>query len=223
MNHDRTFEAYRKLHAMFSATTGMSLTGISTTTMIEGSSDNRRYHQPLFNNKLIQRYGNSYIIKLNNKGKSTFIIGPHWPGVLFTVAVVLGGTSANLHLLERNTNWSQTINFYFRTFIYVFCVLTIVLLLCTATTEPGIVFSNDKAIDDAAPNGFNMEQMPFCEICSVFQPKQKKISHCDTCNYCIEQLDHHCPWMVRTLRSWFTWLFIINWWFLWCCANYISP
>ena len=194
MNYDRSFEAYRKLHSIFS---GMSLTGTSTTSATEGPG-NLRYHQALSNTKFIQRYGNSYIVKLN-KGKRTYIVGPHWPGVLFTVVVILGGTSANLHLLEHNTNWSQSINLNFKVFIYVCCILTISLLLCTATTEPGIVFSNDKSTDDAL-DAFNLEQMPYCDVCSVFQPKQKRIGHCDTCNYCIEQLDHHCPWMVRLVR-----------------------
>lgn len=195
MNYDRSFEAYRKLHTIFS---GMSLTGTSTTSSTEGPGNHHRYHQSLSNTKFIQRYGNSYIVKLN-KGKGTFIVGPHWPGVLFTVVVILGGTSANLHLLEHNTNWSQTINLNFKVFIYVFCILSISLLLCTATTEPGIVFSNDKSTDDTLST-FNLEQMPYCDVCSVFQPKQKRIGHCDTCNYCIEQLDHHCPWMVRLVR-----------------------
>ena len=36
----------------------------------------------------------------------------------------------------------------------------------------------------------------YCEICSVIQQRGRNIHHCRDCGYCIEGMDHHCPWMV---------------------------
>ena len=182
------------------------------------------------------------------------MIGPHWFGVIITIGVILGGTIMNLRIIRHSEPLSASSDFALHTFIYVFCSLSIILLILTATTDPGIVFPNgetssmqnnpeiefEKEIEsqrmNKVPNSSggggdsssenssqgsadNMswedmeensrlvflsnrrndipDRCDYCEICSVVQEHGRKIRHCMDCGYCIEGLDHHCPWMVR--------------------------
>jgi hypothetical protein len=90
--------------------------------------------------KVFQRYGNSYILTLK---KGRFIIGPHWPGVLFTIGVVAVGTWINLRLLHKRSDLSAWSIFLFKVFFATFFTLVNIFLLLTATTDPGILFEND--------------------------------------------------------------------------------
>lgn len=38
----------------------------------------------------------------------------------------------------------------------------------------------------------------YCDRCKVNLPMDRSIGHCDICDACIDGLDHHCPWVVRT-------------------------
>jgi hypothetical protein len=35
----------------------------------------------------------------------------------------------------------------------------------------------------------------YCELCHIYSKASLKVKHCNDCGYCIEKLDHHCPWM----------------------------
>lgn len=55
----------------------------------------------------------------------------------------------------------------------------------------------------------------FCNICKVVARKDVKTEHCEDCGYCMEELDHHCPWSSKCIarrnvvifKIWFTSLF----------------
>lgn len=36
-------------------------------------------------------------------------------------------------------------------------------------------------------------RVKFCSSCYIFRPP--RTSHCADCNMCVENLDHHCPWI----------------------------
>ena len=33
-----------------------------------------------------------------------------------------------------------------------------------------------------------------CSRCNILIPKKFKIHHCEDCNVCVREEDHHCPW-----------------------------
>lgn len=147
--------------------------------------------------KIFQKYGNSYIVSVPGR-KLKFIVGPHWIGIIVTVCLIMGGTWLNLKMLRRHTEYTQQTVFSFEVFIAIFFVWTNILLFLTATSDPGIIFpSASKAMESA--EGFNLSEAEYCEVCSVYQPDSMRVHHCSDCNYCIEGMDHHCPWMVRPL------------------------
>jgi hypothetical protein len=163
-------------------------------------------NRKLLQNKVCQKYGNLIIVQIP-KFKFKFIIGKHWPGVLFTICVVMGGSLMNLKIIAKTSAINEPTKELYRVFVTVMSLLTTVFLLLTAISDPGIVFGNPFTLNDVEECSdderqcFNLQDMHFCDVCSIYQPPRMKIHHCEECNCCIEGMDHHCPWMVSKLRS----------------------
>ena len=74
--------------------------------------------------------------------KCKAMIGPHWMGVVMTIGVIMGGTMMNLRIIRHSQPISSVNLLALHVFIGVFCSMSILLLLLTATTDPGIVYPN---------------------------------------------------------------------------------
>lgn len=148
------------------------------------------------NRKPIVRFRSSYLIRYPFARSGFIVVGPHWLGILTTICVIMGGTWMNLRLLEKTSNLGSLSKTALQVFIYFFCIETQLCLLWTALADPGIVFPQSMEDDPALlQEEWEIKRLSYCDICTVLTPDQSCIGHCYTCGYCIEGMDHHCPWM----------------------------
>ena len=70
----------------------------------------------------------------------------------------------------------------------ILCLACLTFLFLTGCSDPGIVRPGSRLAEDVA-GSFGR----YCHVCQVCQPRGTY--HCDDCAACIEELDHHCPWM----------------------------
>lgn len=83
---------------------------------------------------------------------------------------------------------------FFQVLILSLAVGTICSFLLVALKDPGII-TKDRIPLPADEK--QLESMPYCDICSIFQPP--RVAHCTTCDCCIVGLDHHCPWVGKCI------------------------
>ena len=75
--------------------------------------------------------------------------------------------------------------------LVIFTILTIFTFwsfFMTAFTEPGRVPFFWGLYDET-----NLAQRKYCLICHGFKPE--RCHHCSTCQKCVLNMDHHCPWV----------------------------
>lgn len=170
------------------------------------------------------RIGN-FIIIINSYNSYIYaIIGPHWPGVLFTSLLIIICGYLNIYL-----NYKHKYSLYIIIITYICIILSELFLFITALSDPGIIqlkqyyqssLSNKKSKNNSNNsnnhNNINNEEeekeveeeesasfledensMPYCDVCNISQPRGT--AHCSFCNCCIEGLDHHCPWMGKCI------------------------
>ncbi|XP_051116437.1 probable protein S-acyltransferase 7 isoform X2 [Andrographis paniculata] len=107
----------------------------------------------------------------------------------------------------------------------------LVLLLMTSGRDPGIIprsanppepETNENSLDfgqgsaprlprtkDVVINGTTVK-VKYCDTCMHYRPP--RCSHCSICDNCVEQFDHHCPWVgqcigLRNYRFFFMFIF----------------
>jgi len=69
----------------------------------------------------------------------------------------------------------------------------LVALLCTALTDPGILPRRPpSAVVESMPMQMK-ERMHYCPTCHIIKPHRTK--HCRICDNCVQEFDHHCPWV----------------------------
>lgn len=144
-----------------------------------------------------KRLGKSYVWLESPTGELKVTMGPHWPGVLVVIAMIIGGTYVSFNIIgniEVTRFWiinSAKVSSVF------FFGATIAALLMTACTDPGIVRVTPILSEEIKEE--EMMNTTYCEVCSVHQPENMGIRHCYECDLCIMGHDHHCPWMGKCI------------------------
>ena len=65
-------------------------------------------------------------------------------------------------------------------------------------------FLSDELIKNLCRNeylnqNFNFEKFQICKICNLLIFKNQNAFHCEFCNICCEEFDHHCKWIGKCI------------------------
>ena len=80
-----------------------------------------------------------------------------------------------------------------------FIILTFASMLLAALTEPGIVPPLPDNITLPVPPDPDIDGLTrkYCYICHIYRTRRTK--HCRFCSNCVEEFDHHCPWLANCI------------------------
>ena len=133
------------------------------------------------NNKWFKVVGKTYFLFMDKNENPLIIIGPHWLLFLFCFL------SVNiLYIIIYLKLWSK---FSFRTKIIHQIGYWIFNLsyAYTSLINPGYPKHRKKIAN-------SVDDYYFCNICNFYVKRSTNALHCDDCDICIENQDHHCPW-----------------------------
>jgi hypothetical protein len=133
--------------------------------------------------KLYKFVGRCLFLILDKYENPLIIIGPHWPMyVCFCsfISLIMFGVYLKL--------WDQ-IGLVMRILGYI-CYWTYFISYAHCSLyNPGYP-KNDMGRNFGSPR----QDYHYCEKCHFYLRKNKYASHCNDCDICIENYDHHCPW-----------------------------
>ena len=130
--------------------------------------------------KLIIRskLGNTYSFCNDNYGNPFIIIGPQWyfyPLILIFFSLILYSYKVFFENFLTNLTYFLGYLFYF---------LWIISYTISFFSNPGY-----PKIEKNSVQGNN--NMIYCEICEIWSNKKDFVHHCEKCDICVEQWEHH--------------------------------
>uniref|UniRef100_M8CE30 S-acyltransferase n=1 Tax=Aegilops tauschii TaxID=37682 RepID=M8CE30_AEGTA len=157
--------------------------------------------------------GNNYFGKLSKLGLAPVL----W-------CIIIGLIVAYIHsVIAGQYNSNMTLLFGFFSWLGVFLAIAgLVMFYRCSRKDPGYINKNirdsqtqrddepllKRGLDNPELLAGNWSQL--CITCKIVRPIRSK--HCSTCDRCVEQFDHHCPWVSNCIgkkNKWEFFMFLI--------------
>ncbi len=115
----------------------------------------------------------------------------------FSLCLII--TITLIFLAESSTLLKE--NYLFIKIVYVLNYLIFMIsYLTTMLINPGI--PERKYYSDYIKNkNIINDNWRCCYKCNIIVPKEYNISHCDDCDICVREQDHHCPWTGKCIAK----------------------
>ena len=127
--------------------------------------------------------GRTLFLFFDKYSNPIFIIGPHWPMFIFVITTI-----SSLMLFIYIKYWKY-LNFYFKLFGSINFWLAFISYVYTSIINPGYPRNTLGRTFGIPKNDYY-----FCDHCKFYLKKSSYGTHCDFCDICIEDYDHHCAW-----------------------------
>ena len=140
--------------------------------------------------------------------------------------LLIYGISFIIFVILNQESLAKKIIYLF--FYTIFLIIVIIFCLICAFTDPGVIPINSLTANELKNanccsnnrvfyiNGLR-HRVRFCYTCQIIRPLG--VSHCKTCNICVEKFDHHCPWVGNCIgknnyKYFFIFLILLNTFFI---------
>ncbi|KAK3003905.1 hypothetical protein RJ639_018641 [Escallonia herrerae] len=135
--------------------------------------------------------------------RGRLICGPDPRGLLLTaVSIGLSSWIFAVYVANELPNHSGLVI----TISVILTIIVLVNLILVSMIDPGIVPRNDQpfVFDEIGSsdrtrkkrviniNGVELK-LKYCRVCKIYRPPRS--CHCAVCDNCMENFDHHCPWI----------------------------
>ncbi|CAD8144488.1 unnamed protein product [Paramecium pentaurelia] len=113
------------------------------------------------------------------KGIPAIIIGPHWPLFIFAFLLffLMGGLFIFLRISDDPFIFYSTL---------IISINQCISYLIVGLINPGVANIERNDLEK------NSQKTWYCKVCKLIQAKETQ--HCQDCDVCIQEFDHHCPW-----------------------------
>lgn len=135
----------------------------------------------------IKYHGNLMItgfFDANNPNYPFIVIGPNYPYFIFALIIFMSYT-----FLFYFYMWKRA-NIYINVICLSFALLHHLIYFIVFVKNPGLIVS--KPSDDDV-------DIPVCEYCGCITSIYQRQKHCEICNACFIEYDHHCPWTSKCI------------------------
>ena len=133
--------------------------------------------------QLYKFVGRTLFIFLDKYENPLLIIGPHWPLYLCFCGIV------SLLMLCIYLNIWNNLGIVMRTIGHICFWGYFLSYTYCSLRNPGFP-KNDLGRAVGVPH----EQYSYCNLCHFYVKNNRYATHCSSCDICIENFDHHCPW-----------------------------
>ena len=133
--------------------------------------------------KLYMFVGRTLFLFCDRYSNPIFIIGPHWPMMIFVLSLI-----SSLMLILYIKLWKY-LSFATRLFGATNFWIAFIAYTYTSIINPGYPKNTIGRTFGIPRNDYY-----YCEYCRFYLRKIAYGSHCDLCDICVENFDHHCMW-----------------------------